>query len=118
MSMKLFCATITTLLSAAALIGCVTRTSYVDLYGMPASPSAAVRTIVITPDTRYVNVEGGEIIRFVSGGKEFGWHFFVARTVGAFDLNEVAPPGTLDRPVRAYITPDPRYIGVAGGAAI
>ena len=54
---------------------------------------AAVRTIPISPNTNYVNVEGGEIIRFVSGDQEFAWHFLVARTVRAFDLNEVAPPG-------------------------
>lgn len=91
--------------------GCVARTSYVDLYGLPAPAAAAVRTIVVGPDTRYVNVEGGEIIRFVANGREFGWHFLVARTVNSFDLNEVAPAGVLDHPVRAYVSPDPRYYG-------
>lgn len=93
------------------LASCATRTSYTDLYGMPSPPGLGVRTIAITPDTRYVNVEGGEMIRFVSGDMEFGWHFFVAKTVWSFPLNEVAPPGFLDHPVEAYVSPDPKYMG-------
>ncbi|RJF97998.1 CzcE family metal-binding protein [Noviherbaspirillum saxi] len=111
---RLSAATIGFLLVATALAGCVTRTSYLDLYGMPADPRAAIRTINIFPTTNYVNVEGGEIIRFVSGNQEFGWHFLVARTVNSFSLNEVAPPGALNRPVEAYVSPDPRYISVPG----
>ena len=111
MKFSFFSAAIASLLLTATLPGCVTRTSYVDLYGMAAPPQAAVRTIPIAPNTNYVNVEGGEIIRFVSGDREFAWHFLVARTVRAFDLNEVAPPGILDHTVRAYVSPDPRYIG-------
>jgi hypothetical protein len=98
-------------LIAAVLAGCATRTAYTDLYGTPASPSVwADRTIPIGPNTKYVNVEGGQIIRFVVGEKSFAWHFMVARTVNHFDLREVAPPGTLDHSVIAYVTPDPRYI--------
>jgi hypothetical protein len=105
---------LTSALTAAGVTACATRTSYVDLYGDPAAPSAAQRTIVIGPDTRSVNVEGGEVIRFVAGDKEFGWNFLVAGNVGTFRLNEVAPPGVLDHEVRAYVAPDPRYIGGDG----
>lgn len=101
---------IVTLIVALGLGGCVTRTSYVDLYGQAAPPSAATRTIVITPGTRYVNVEGGEVIRFVVGNKEFGWHFNGAIMIRSFSLNDVAPPGTLDHPVEAFVAPDPKYI--------
>ncbi len=106
------------LIVAVALGACATRTSYVDLYGQAVPVSGVERTIVITPDTRHVNVEGGETVRFVSGSKQFAWTFNVARTVHSFDLNEVAPPGMLDHVVRAYVTPDPKYIGVAAEAAI
>ncbi|MEN3295636.1 MAG: hypothetical protein V7642_4889 [Burkholderiales bacterium] len=98
-------------LTAALSTACATRTTYVDLYGDPAPASAGQRTIVIGPGTRYVNVEGGEIIRFVAGGKEFGWNFYVARGISNFRLNDVAPSGVLDHEVQAYISPDPRYIG-------
>lgn len=99
---------------AAVVSSCAARTSYVDLYGMPGEAWAAQRTIIIRPDTRYVNVEGGEIIRFLVGDKEFVWNFYVAQTVHNFDLQEVAPPGVLDHQVQAYISPDPRYIGGNG----
>jgi hypothetical protein len=84
--------------------------SYVHLFGQSAPESMANYTIVIRPETRYVNVEGGEVVRFIIGSQSFTWHFNVARTVGAFDLNEVAPPGMLDHTVRAYVAPDPLYL--------
>jgi hypothetical protein len=107
---------ISIVLTTSMLVACATRTSYVDLYGDPAPVSAAQRTIVIGPDTKYVNVEGGQIVKFVAGDKEFAWNFFVARTVSMFRLNEVAPAGVLDHEVRAYVSPDPRYIGADGRA--
>jgi hypothetical protein len=86
----------------------ITAKNYVYLYGTPADPSQALRTIVIGPGTRYVNVTEGDIIKFVSGDKSFAWKFDTALTVRDFNLNEVAPPGTLDHPVRAYIATGPR----------
>jgi hypothetical protein len=81
------------------------------LLGQPATPTTADRTIRIGPDTRYVNVEGGEIIRFVVGDKAFGWSFNGSTTVSNFSLNRVAPAGVLDHDVTAYVAPDPKYIG-------
>lgn len=83
-----------------------------DLLGNPAPSSAAQRTIVITPDTKWVNVEGGEIVNFVVGDKSFAWDFYVGFTVSSFDLSRVAPPGVLNRRIVAYVSPDPRYRGV------
>ncbi|MEN3291408.1 MAG: hypothetical protein V7642_661 [Burkholderiales bacterium] len=82
--------------------------SYVRLYGTPAEPTRALRTIVIGPDTRYVNVTEGDIIKFVAGDQAFGWEFDTALTVRSFDLKEVAPPGALDHTVTAYIAVGPR----------
>ena len=93
----------------AGMSGCATRTSYTDLYGSPAAPADYQPTIVITPATTYVNVEGGDTVRFMANGKEFAWTFNVARTVNQFDLNEVAPSGMLDHRVHAFISPDPKY---------
>lgn len=94
---------------------CTPRTSYVDLYGQPAPSTGANRTIVITPATKYVNVEGGETVNFIAGDRQFAWSFNVARTVHSFDLNEVAPSGILSRTVRAYVSPDPKYINAPSG---
>ncbi|HYD96269.1 MAG TPA: CzcE family metal-binding protein [Noviherbaspirillum sp.] len=83
---------------------------YAHLYGDPVPDALALRTIVITPQTRHVNAEGGEVIRFIVGDRSFSWAFNIARTVHAFDLNTVAPPGLLQQTVRAYVLPDPKYV--------
>jgi hypothetical protein len=82
-----------------------------DLLGEPAPATAAQRTIAITPDTRYVNVQGGEVVRFDVGGHSFAWSFDGPVSLMSFDLARVAPSGMLDHPVTAYISPNPLYIG-------
>jgi hypothetical protein len=86
-----------------------TATTRLDLLGDPAPDTAAERTIRITPDTKYVNVTGGQVVKFDVGGKTFTWHFDGPETVWAFDLNQVAPSGLLDHVVTAYISPNPIY---------
>lgn len=88
------------------------QSTRIDLLGNAAPSTAATRTIVITPETKWVNVEGGEIINFIVGDQSFGWDFYVGFTVSSFDLKLVAPPGLLQRSIIAYISPDPRYRGV------
>jgi len=86
-----------------------------DLWGAPAPISIATRKIMITPDTRYANVTGGEVIAFVTGEKAFAWSFIATRYVAPFDLNIIAPPGSLDHKVMVYVAPDPRYMGGGNG---
>jgi hypothetical protein len=82
-----------------------------DLLGDPALTTAAGRTIAITPDTKYVNVQGGEVVRFDVGGHSFAWSFDGPVNSMAFDLARVAPSGMLDHAVTAYVSPNPLYIG-------
>ena len=94
---------------AIALTGCsaVAETvQRVALYGDPIPVAAATRTIAITPQTRYVNVVGGDIVRFVVGEKAFAWNFDGPLEIHSFDLRATAPPGMLDHAVIAYITQD------------
>jgi hypothetical protein len=84
-----------------------------SLLGETAPAATANRTITITPDTRYVNVEGGQIVTFDAGGKTFTWNFDGPETVQAFDLSQVTPPGLLDHAVTAYVSPNPLYMGGA-----
>ena len=84
-------------------------TTRLDLLGDPAPDSAAERTITIRPDTRYVNVTGGQVVKFEAGGKTFTWNFDGPESVWAFDLNQVAPSGMLNHVVTAYIAPNPLY---------
>jgi hypothetical protein len=100
-------AVILTMLTACMSATAVTPRA--DLLGTPVPPAAATRTVVLTPATRYVNVIGGQVVRFQSGAQEFGWSFDTSPIVHVFSLNQVAPAGLLDHEVRVYIAPDPRY---------
>ncbi|MBK4734926.1 CzcE family metal-binding protein [Noviherbaspirillum pedocola] len=80
-----------------------------DLYGNSVAPAAAQRSVVISPATRFVNVKGGETVRFVAGDQTFAWHFNIASNVSAIDLRMIAPPGLIDRKVMVYVAPDLRY---------
>jgi hypothetical protein len=80
-----------------------------DLLGQPAPVTAAQRTIVITPDTRSVRIEGGEVVKFVIGNRAFAWNFNGPTAVEVLALQRIAPAGALDHDVTAYIDPDPRY---------
>ena len=80
-----------------------------DLLGDPATTGAS-RIIQIEPDTRHVNVIGGETIRFEVGGKSFFWSFSGPLSVTSFSLLRVAPAGLLDHDVTVYIASNPNYI--------
>ena len=78
------------------------------LLGDPISVSAATRTIVIAPDTKYVNVTGGETVKFLVGDKSFAWRF--DGPFSSFNLARIAPPSVLYHKVVAYVAPNPLYL--------
>jgi hypothetical protein len=79
-----------------------------ELPGAPPPAAAeADRTITITPDTTYVNVQGGQIVKFDLGEQTFTLDFDGAEDIGSFDLNQILPPGSLDHPVEVHISPAP-----------
>jgi hypothetical protein len=107
-----------TLPSLALLVSCAAPfavTQRLDLLGGPAPLEAATQTIVITPQTRWVNVTGGDTVKFIVDDKAFAWNFTVESSVSSFSLNQVAPAGFLSREVVAYVAPDPLYIGGGNG---
>ena len=95
----------------AMLTACTSSpiTPRADLLGTQVPPGAATRSVTLTPQTQSVGVTGGDVVRFVGAGGEFGWAFNVGPTVSVFPVNGVAPPGMLEREVLVYVTPDPRY---------
>src|SRR5258708_36551860 len=97
--MRLLKAVAALALSAASLSAFALTNA--DLYGEAASPAAAERTIVIGANTRFVNVNHGEIVKFVANGREFAWDF--DGVPQAFDLKQVPPPGAIDHTGRVYI---------------
>lgn len=96
-------------LSLVAALGAALGAPPTSLLGEPAPASAATRTIVIKPDTRSVNVTSGDVVTFVAGERQFTWNFDSAVGIATIDLNQIAPYGTLNRPVAAYIAPHPLY---------
>jgi hypothetical protein len=103
----------TTVIVLAVLVtGCASTdrdgSGRTELLGNPGPGGAADRTILIRPQDRYVNVEAGEAIQFKVGDQAFTWAFTFP-DYRAFDLNLVAPPGMLDRPVTVYVAPNPLY---------
>lgn len=104
----------TAVLASALAVGgafSVHATPPAHRYGEPAEQSDVTRTIVITPDTQYVNVRGGEKVKFVVGNKSFAWDFSTAQYASPFELNQIAPPGLLDHRVLTYLAPNPNYAG-------
>jgi hypothetical protein len=97
-------------LMAAACQGMHDAKPRIDLWGDPASTSAATRTVVIGPGTKYVNVAGGEIIQFIVGDTAFAWNFDSAQDIPVFDLKLIAPPKLLDHQVLIYVAPNPLYM--------
>ena len=92
------------LLAAATLAtSLATQAATDDLLGDVVPVTEATRTIVVTADTQYVNVTKGETVKFVENGQSFAVHFDGVRA--AFTLNALAPTGSLDHPVMAYVSP-------------
>ena len=97
-------------LSAASLSAAAAMRT--DLLGEPAQPASAERTIVtavagrtidITGGTKWVNVNHGEVVRFVADGREFTWYFNGVSQPRPFDMAEIAPAGFVDHGVKVYV---------------
>lgn len=100
-----------TLISATAALSSCAADSRGELSGNTVASSTATRTIAIEPGTAYVNVDRGDVVRFVVGDKTFTWNFTGPGTISEISLNDVAPVGVLDHPVKVYIKRIPIYDG-------
>jgi len=92
----------------------------IDLFGEPAqAPSAeraivtaiADRTITVTGDTKWINVNHDEVVQFTSNGREFTWYFDGVNQPRPFDLSEIAPAGFVDHGVKVYVAPSETFGG-------
>jgi hypothetical protein len=98
-------------LLSVLLAGCAnmqTTDVRTDFWGSPAPAAAATKTIVVTPETKFVNLIGGDIVRFVVGDKSFTWSFDGAYFPAAIDISKVSN-GLLQRPLMAYVEANPMY---------
>lgn len=108
--MKSITSLIAVALSAASLSAAAATRA--DLLGEPAQQPAVERAIVtaaygrtieITGGTKWVNVNHGEVIRFVSNGREFTWYFDGVSQPQPFDMTEIAPAGFVEHGVKVYV---------------
>ncbi len=72
------------------------------LYGSPAAPAQAERSVAVAASAKWVNVKQGETVRFMLGNVEFAWRFD-GRSSRSFDLREIAPAGSLASEVTVYV---------------
>ena len=98
--MKLFAPAFAALTLSSASLSANALTAG-DLYGEPANGSYAERTIVVTPQTKYINVTHGEVVNLKIGSQEFAWSF--DGLTRPFDLAKIAPDGALDHQVKVYV---------------
>jgi hypothetical protein len=109
-TMKLFMPAVASVALSVASLSALAMTN-ADYYGQEASPTAAMRTITVGPNTRAVNVQRGEIAKIVVNGHEMVWDF--DGTLPSFDLRQIAPEGTIEQKLPVYIAPVP-YDGNSG----
>ena len=82
-----------------------------DMYGEAASGDyTANRTIVVTPQTRYINVAHGEIVNLKVGDKEIAWNF--DGLAQPFELSKIAPD--VDHKVMVYVETEQQRDGGFG----
>jgi Heavy-metal resistance protein CzcE len=96
--------TCTAVVALATALGASAQNQGSLLTGTPIPVTADLRTIVIRPDTKHINVDEGEAIKFVAGDAVFAWRFD-GRYAKVFDLQQVAPGGALANPVKVYVRP-------------
>lgn len=99
--MKFFVPAFAVLTLSAASVSAMAATAG-NMYGEPADGAYAERTIVVTPQTKYINVAHREVVKLKVGSQEFAWNF--DGLPRAFELNRIAPDGTLDHPVQVYVS--------------
>jgi hypothetical protein len=108
MTSKLLIPTLLALALSVSAVSSMAETNR-SLLGEAATAATINRTVTITPDTKYVNVQGGQAVQFNAGGGTFSWTF--DGPAKSFELNRVAPSGSLDHPVTVYVSPNPLYNG-------
>jgi len=77
--------------------------------GSEAPEQASTRTIVITPASRAINVNNGEVVTLEVGGKSFTWKFDTLRDSDRFALADIAPEGIDTHDLWVYVAPNPIY---------
>ena len=112
--MKPISRSIAVLALSAASLSAFASMKPADLFGeatqAPSTERAIItaiadRTINVTGDTKWVNVNHYEVVRFAANGREFTWYFDGTPQSRSFDLAEFAPAGFAGHSVTVYVSP-------------
>ena len=76
--------------------------------GYEAPINGATRVIRVDDNTRYVNVESGDTVKFIMRDKAFAWQF---DPPGAVQLAQIAPRDFGTGHVVVYVAPNPSQVG-------
>lgn len=87
----------------AALTACASTLAQpgLEYFGNQAPEATATRTIVIKPDTKYVNVNAKETVKFQIGERSYTWKF--GDNFPSFELGRAFPADVLNQRVVAYV---------------
>jgi hypothetical protein len=99
-------------MSAATVAGGAQAASNSDLanrYGEAVPDIGAVRHIALTPDSKSINVNNGDTVKFTENGQSFEWHFDTLKDRDNFDIAAIAPKDMHLEGVRVYVEANPLY---------
>jgi hypothetical protein len=106
MNQKFTLSGVVSILLATAAISSFAADDNAKLLGTKVESTSAGRTVVVGPNTTYVNVTHGDVVKFVTGNASFVWAFNGPSTLSEVDLNAIAPSGMLDHHVKVYVSKD------------
>ncbi len=89
------------LTATAAPVASVTSSSD---YGSVVHEASAVRKIVITPGTKWVNVTNGETVTFVVDGRSFTYSFHTYQYTNLLPMAAIAPADLNIGGIRVYVS--------------
>jgi hypothetical protein len=104
MNRKFVLSSIVSIILAAAAISSLATDDNAKSLGTKVESPFAGRAVVIGPNTTYVNVTQGDVVKFVVGNTSFVWSFDGPSTQSEMDLNAIAPSGVLDHHVKIYVS--------------
>lgn len=91
-------------LSFFALTASVGVQAAAAINGTPATSAASQREIKLDAKTKWVNVQRGETVRFVTEQSSFAWTFDTLRPSTSFDLAEIAPQDGNAQGIKVYVS--------------
>jgi hypothetical protein len=79
-------------------------------YGSAVAADAADYTLKVDGQTKWLNVNDGDTVRFNVKGKEFTWHFDTYKNHSIVNLASIAPADADAGLVKVFVAMNPLYM--------